>query len=54
MILNDTKQNVEAKGAELLARCCDIFLKKNAKSAFSEGDVEEKLTNAVRTSYFLL
>ncbi len=48
MIVNDTKRNPNAKGAELLARYCDVLLKKNTKAGISERDMEDKLGRIVR------
>ena len=55
IIINDAKHNTDARGAELLARCCDLFLKKGGRSVVSETEMEEKLNNVVRFpfSFFL-
>jgi len=45
---------VEAKGAELLARCSDIFLKKNSKVTYSEQEFEDKLNSIVKIHQYFL
>lgn len=47
-LINDTATNPAANAPEVLARYCDIMLKKNVKLGLTEADVEEKLGKVVR------
>jgi hypothetical protein len=46
-IINDSYQGIQLKSAELLARYCDLQLKKNQKAMLIESDIDEKLSNLV-------
>ncbi|KAJ3085451.1 Cullin-2 [Quaeritorhiza haematococci] len=46
-IVNDTQVNSSANAPEVLARYCDMILKKNAKIVLGDSEVEDKLTRVV-------
>ncbi|CAG8505419.1 9997_t:CDS:10, partial [Scutellospora calospora] len=46
-IVNDTSTNPIAHSPEVLARYCDVLLKKTHKGGFSEQEVEEKLDQMI-------
>src|SRR6185369_4500417 len=51
-IVNDTVTNPAAHSPEILARYCDVLLKKNLKSGLSEQDIEDKMNRMACTFLF--
>ncbi|CAG8443676.1 9696_t:CDS:10 [Ambispora gerdemannii] len=46
-IVNDPSTNPAAHSPEVLARYCDVLLKKNQKSGISEQDIEDKMNSMI-------
>ncbi|KAG0243480.1 hypothetical protein BGW41_002020 [Actinomortierella wolfii] len=46
-IVNDTSTNTAARAPEVMARYCDVMLKKKQKHGFSEAEVDERLARVV-------